>query len=70
MMDLTPEARQRFVHWHDEHCAEAESVELHPNLRGFWAKLKGYAPDWPWSPVCTDPQATVIGVEAIPQPVA
>lgn len=39
---LTDEARKLFIRWHDEHCAQMESRELSPELRGFYAKLKGY----------------------------
>lgn len=41
MLPLTPEAKQLWIAFHDEHAAEQS--ELHGDLSAAWAKLTGYA---------------------------
>ncbi len=40
-LDLTPEAKDRWITWHDAHCAETEQDALSPFQRAAYNKLLG-----------------------------
>jgi len=66
ILGLTPEAQRLFRDWHDDHCRETESETLPLGLRGFYAKLKGYGARLALiHALCTDPAASVVGVESV-----
>jgi hypothetical protein len=71
MLPLTPEAKKRWIDFHDEHSAE--QAELHGELSAAWSKLTGYAArlslvcelaDWAVSD-CWDMPPTSIGETAM-----
>ncbi|TKB64001.1 MAG: DUF3987 domain-containing protein [Nitrospira sp.] len=66
VLGLHPVAKTLFVKWHDEHCAKLEAPHLSPILKGFHAKLKGYAARFALiHALCENPRATEIPPESI-----
>ena len=66
VLGLHPVAKTLFMKWHDEHCAKLEAPYLSPILKGFYAKLKGYAARFALiHALCENPQATEIPPESI-----
>ena len=65
-LELTSEAREFFVAWHDDHSAGAEDPTLSPFLCGHLAKLKGYCGRLALiHTLCTNPQAPVVELGSI-----
>ena len=59
-------AKTLFMKWHDEHCAKLEAPHLSPLLKGFYAKLKGYAARFALiHALCENPKATEIPPQSI-----
>jgi hypothetical protein len=66
VLGLHPLAKALFIKWHDEHCAKLEAPHLSPILKGFHAKLKGYAARFALiHALCENPEATEIPPESI-----
>jgi hypothetical protein len=66
VLGLHPLAKTLFKKWHDEHCAKLDTPHLSPILKGFYAKLKGYAARFAMiHALCVNPQATEIPAESI-----
>jgi hypothetical protein len=66
ILDLSPAAQGFFREWHDVHCHETESRNLPPELRGFYAKLKGYCPRLALiHAVCDSPDTQTVGIESV-----
>lgn len=66
ILGLTLEAQRFFRDWHDDHCRETEGETLPLGLRGFYCKLKGYGARLALiHALCTDPTASVVGVESV-----
>ena len=65
-LNLTAQAREYFVTWHDAHGAEAESPDLSPFLQGSYAKLIGYCARLALNhQLCTNPNAESVEKESI-----
>ena len=66
VLELHPLAKTLFMKWHDEHCAKLEAPHLSPILKGFHAKLKGYAARFALiHALCENPEATEIPPKSI-----
>jgi hypothetical protein len=66
LLDLTPEAKELFVEWHDKHCEEQEDMALPAIVRGAYAKLKGYTPRFALiHALASNPSARQVDVDSI-----
>jgi len=48
-LDLTPDAKEAFIAWYDQHCIEAATKATSPFLQGCYAKFTGYCAARPHS---------------------
>jgi len=65
-LDLTPEAQDRWIVWHDAHSAETEQEDLSPFQRAAYNKLLGSCARLALvHAVAVDPKATSVGVQSI-----
>ena len=65
-LPLSPEATQRFSHWHDVHCQQMEDRSLSPAQKGFFSKLKGYCARLALiHALCIDPTTKTVGVASV-----
>jgi hypothetical protein len=65
-LELTDDAKEVFVQWHDDHMKEMEQGNWSPFVKGSMSKLKGYCGRLALiHGVCSDPSTTEIGVDSI-----
>lgn len=65
-LELTDEAKEMFIQWHDVHMGEMENSNWSPFVKGSMAKLKGYCGRLALiHTICSDPSTKVVGVESI-----
>lgn len=63
---LTPDAKEQFAEWVNQHYVATEDPELSPFVRGAYAKLKGYCPRLALIHAFgTSPTATTVGNASI-----
>lgn len=66
ILKFTPSAKETFKVWHDAHVEEFSSPTFPPNLKGFYAKLRGYCARLALIlAVCSDPKTQAVDRESV-----